>query len=181
MAALGLSNPVGWAVLAATAIPAAIAALVGFSNAVYKSQEALKEFSGGMARTFAKSEIREFKRNLASAKAREGSTAWLGDETEKFKDTMRPVWDTLFNIMANILAAIMHIINWIASAMTKIGDMFRWVWDHLPKMFTKGAKMDDPDKKLIDDLGPLGNMLREFGMGRSDKWQDKTLFNWGGI
>jgi hypothetical protein len=176
MATLGLSNPAGWAVTIALAIPA----IAGFTSMLYKSQEALKDFSGGMARTFAKSEIREFKRNLASARSRERVTGWLGEQSEQWKDNMRPLWDLLFNVLGSILAGIMWLVNTIIGFFTKIFDTIRWAWNKLPDWIT-GGDMEDPAKKAAADLGPFGNLLREFGAGRADKWQDKTLFNWGGI
>jgi len=177
MAALGLSNPLGWTLT----ILSATTAVAKFTEALYKSQEHLKEFSGGMARVFMRSEVAGFKRDLASAKNRETVSGWLQWNTDTLKDQLRPLWDFLYNVLGAILSGLMLLVNavvWvIAKPIQLIYDLIKWIWDSLPNWITGKKKFEGND----DDFGPFGNLLREFGHGRSDKWQEKALFNWGGL
>ena len=162
--AAGLTNPIGWAIAIATAIPA----IAGFTELLYKSQDGLRHFSGGMATVFAKSELNKLKRNITSSGRRAMVAGWLQTQSDSLKDKLLIIWDGLFIIVGSILAGLMWIINLVAG----IYNILKGIWDWIKSWFIKDTK---------NDLGPLGNTLREFGAGRSDSLRAMKLFDWGGV
>jgi hypothetical protein len=164
MAALGLSNPVGWAAAIVLAVPAVAA----FTEMLYKSQEGLKDFSAGMATVFAKSDLNKLKRNLISSERRSMVAGWLQTQSDAFKDKMLFIWDGLFNVVGTIAAGLLWIINTIGG----IYDLMMSIWRWLKSWFVK-------DPKNVD-MGPLGNTLKEFGLGHANSLRNPGLFDWGG-
>ena len=163
-AALGLTNPVGWAIALILAVPA----LAGFTELLYKSQAGLKDFSAGMATVFAKSDLNKLKRNLISSERRSMVAGWLQTQSDAFKDKMLWIWDGLFNVIGTIAAGLLWIINTIGG----IYDIIKAIWNWLKSWFVK-------EPKGID-MGPLGNTLKEFGLGHSNRLRSPGLFDWSG-
>ncbi len=175
-AALGLaSNPVGWAIAIAAAIPV----IAGFSSALYHSQESLKDFNARLAGTYARSELSSIRRSFASANNRATVTSWLGWNTDKLSENLRPIWDFLYNVLGGLLAGLMLIVNavvWVISGiLTKIYDAIMWIWNKIKSLWG-GA--DEPGTDPV--VGPFGGLLRDLGKGAGTAgWKEKALFDWG--
>jgi hypothetical protein len=173
--AAGLTNPIGWAIAIAAAIPA----IAGFTELLYKSQAGLKDFNGHMATVFARAEVNKIQRSIRSGENRATVTGWLQYQSDALKENLRPMWDQLYNILGSILAGIMAIINMLALLMKLteyaqnplkgVRDILGGMWDWAKGLF--GAKVD---------LGDLGNTLREFGEGRASTYLDSSVFKWEG-
>jgi hypothetical protein len=171
----GLTNPIGWAI----ALTLATSAVAGFTEIMWKSQDRLKNFNGDIARVFARSEVNKIQRNIRSGENRAAVTGWLQYQSDALKENLRPMWDTLFNILGGILAGIMAIINLLAvlfklaeyarNPVKGIKDTIHEVWEWAKGIW--GTK---------SDFGPLGNTLREFGEGRASKYLDPNIFKWEG-
>ena len=159
------------------AIAAAIPAIAGFTEMLYKSQDGLKNFNGHMAQIFARSEVNKIQRNIRSGESRATVTGWLQYQSDALKENLRPMWDRLYNILGAILAGLMAIINLLATLVKvseyaanpwkAVRDVIGGLWDWAKGIW--GTKAD---------LGPLGNTLREFGEGRANKYLDDSIFKW---
>lgn len=82
-----------------------------WSEALLESQKTISRFSGQMSAAFAQAEVRGIRRDIVSANATAGSTSDLSNSMQDLYDTLRPLKDSLTNVVATDLAALARAMN----------------------------------------------------------------------
>ncbi len=168
------SNPVGWAIAALLAIPAAVGLLVyefgkaavnikKWSEQLLESQRYLADFSGEMAVVFANKEVSETFRNMRIGDATAESAGNLSETLQETYDLLEPFTVMVTNFLNNVLAGALSVVN---SVLQAILDGVNMIIRGLNKMLDKfGVHLQEIQKNTEkEQLGKttFDTFIRDF-------------------
>jgi hypothetical protein len=146
------SNPVGWAIAAAGAVAAVVAALVelpsavtSFGESLLESQRSLAQVSPSMAAVFAKADMQDTFRNMDIGEQTSGSAGDLSDSLQGLKDGSEDLVVLLTNIKNEVGAVLInlikdYIIPPVTQIVTFVAEILRWLGLALDEI----KKVEDP-------------------------------------
>jgi hypothetical protein len=118
--------------------------LLEWTEALLKSKEAIGQFNQAIASAQATAELRGVQRAFQSGQRTGGAYSNLSDAYQDFQDTVQPVKDAAFNLIARDLANGVRVLSVIATAV-----------DGIMRLMPGAESKEEEEKRLLQEAMPF--------------------------